>query len=85
MELGQIVHDFAVGMEAADKRRPRASSSSTAGRFYQPGIGPFRETDAVALMLDKLRTVRGGVYAYEGSDATPLAGMSAILLWELPD
>jgi hypothetical protein len=71
MELGQIVHDFAAGMEAADKRRPQASSSSTAGRFYQPGIGPFRETEAVALTLAELRTLRGGVYAHAGKRRYP--------------
>ena len=86
MELGQIVHDFAAGMEAADKRRPRASSSSTAGRFYQPGIGPFRETDAVALTLVELRTVRGGAYAHAGKRRYPASRNECDLaLGELPD
>jgi hypothetical protein len=86
MELGQIVHDFAAGMEVADKRRPRASSSSTAGRFYQPGIGPFRETEAVALTLAELRTVRGGVYAHAGKRRYPASRNECDLaLGELPD
>lgn len=85
MELGQIVHDFAAGMEAADKRRPRAASSSTAGRFYQPGIGPFRETEAVALTLDELRTY-GGVYAHAGKRRYPAGRKECDLaLGELPD
>src|SRR5262249_36404394 len=74
MELEQILHDFAAGMEAADKRRPQASSSSTAGRFYQPGIGPFRETEAVALTLAELRAARGGVYAHAGKRRYPATG-----------
>ena len=86
MELGQIVHDFAAGMEAADKRRPRASSSSTAGRFYQPGIGPFGETKAVELTLAELRTVRGGVYAHAGKRRYPASRKECDLtLGEPPD
>lgn len=86
MELGQIVHDFAAGMEAADKRRPQASSSSTAGRFYQPGIGPFGETRAVALTLAELRTVRDGVYARAGKRRYPASRKECDLaLGELPD
>jgi len=86
MELGQIVHDFATGMEAADKRRPPASSSSTAGRFYQPGIGPFREMEAVALTVDELRTSRGGVYARAGKRRYPASRNECDLaLGELPD
>jgi hypothetical protein len=71
MELEQIVRDIAAGMEAADRRRPQASSSSTAGRFYQPGVGPFRETEAIALTLAELLTVRGGVYAHAGKRCYP--------------
>jgi hypothetical protein len=86
MELGQIVHDFAAGMEAADKRRPQALSSSTAGRLYQPGIGPFGETKAVALTLAELRTVRGGVYARAGKRRYPASRKECDLaLGELPD
>ena len=86
MELGQIVHDFAAGMEAADKRRPRAASSSVAGRFYQPGIGPFREAEAVALTLAELRTVRGGAYAHAGKRRYPASRNECDLaLGELPD
>ena len=86
MELGQIVHDFAAGMEAADKRRPQASSSSTAGRFYKPGIGPFGETKVVALTLAELRTVRGGVYADAGKRRYPASKNECDLaLGERPD
>jgi hypothetical protein len=86
MELGQIVHDFAAGMEAADHRRPQASSSSIAGRLYQPGIGPFRETEAVALTLAEMRSVRGGVYANAGKRRYP-AGRNEcdLVVGELPD
>ena len=86
MELGQIVHDFAAGMEAADRRRPQAASSSTAGRFYQPGIGPFREAEAVARTLDELRIIRGGVYAHAGKRRYPASRYECDLaLGELPD
>jgi hypothetical protein len=86
MELGHIVHDFTAGMEAADRRRPRASSSSTAGRFYQPGTGPFRETEAVALTLAELRTVRSGVYAHAGKRRYPASRNECDLaVGELPD
>jgi hypothetical protein len=86
VELRQIVHDFAAGMEAADHRRPRASSSSTAGRLYQPGIGPFRETEAVALTLAEMRSVRGGVYANAGKRRYPASRNECDLaVGELPD
>jgi len=86
MELGQIVHDFAAGMEAADSRRPRASSSSTAGRLYKPGIGPFRETEVVALTLAEIQSVRGGVYSYAGKRRYPASRNECDLaLGELPD
>jgi len=86
MELAQIVHDFASGMEVADKRRPQASSSSTAGRLYQPGIGPFREVEAIELTLAELRTLRGGVYAHAGKRRYPGSRNECDLaLGELPD
>lgn len=86
MELEQIVHDFAAGMKAADERRPQASSSSTSGRFYQPGIGPFRETEAVALTLAEMRTVRGGIYAHAGKRRYPASRNECdFALGELPD
>ena len=73
-------------MEAADHRRPRASSSSTAGRLYQPGIGPFRETEAVALTLAEMRSVRGGVYANAGKRRYPASRNECDLaVGELPD
>lgn len=73
-------------MEAADHRRPQASSSSIAGRLYQPGIGPFRETEAVALTLAEMRSVRGGVYAKAGKRRYP-AGRNEcdLVVGELPD
>jgi hypothetical protein len=86
MELEQIVHDFAAGMEVADHRRPQASSSSTSGRLYQPGIGPFRETEAVALTLAEMRSVRGGVYANAGKRRYPGSRNECDLaVGELPD
>jgi hypothetical protein len=71
MELGQIVRDFAMGMEAADRRRPQASSSSDAARLYQPGIGPFREPEAVALTLAEMQARNGDAYAVAGKRRYP--------------
>jgi hypothetical protein len=49
MDLGQIVHDFAIGMAAADHRRPQAASQRDTSRLYQPEIGRFGEDAAVAM------------------------------------
>ena len=61
MNLGQIVHDFAVGMEAADHHRPQAASQRDTARLYQPGIGPFGEDAAVAMTLAEMRAAHDSV------------------------
>ena len=73
-------------MKAADNRQPQASSSSTAGRLYQPGIGPFPETEAIALTLAEMRSIRGGVYARAGKQRYPASRNECDLApGELPD
>src|SRR5215468_5311867 len=70
MELRQVVHDFADGMEAADHRSPKAASNDGT-RLYKPGIGPFREDMAVKLTLAEMRTRHGDAYAYAGKRRYP--------------
>ena len=86
MELVRIVRDFAAGMEAADHRRPQASSSSIATRLYQPGIGPFSEPGAVALTLTEMQARDGDAYAIAGKRRYP-SGRSEcdLALGEQPD
>lgn len=86
MDLGQIVRDFAMGMEAADHRRPQAASQRDATRLYQPGIGPFGENAAVALTLTEMRAAHHDAYAVAGKRRYP-SGRSVcdLALGERPD
>jgi hypothetical protein len=86
MDLGQIVHDFAIGMAAADHRRPQAASQRDASRLYQPGIGPFGEDAAVAMTLAEIRAAQDGAYAVAGKRRYP-SGRSVcdLALGERPD
>ena len=85
MDLRQIVHDFAIGMEAADHRRPQAASQRDASRLYQPGIGPFGEDAAVAMTLAEMQA-HDGAYSVAGKRRYP-AGRSVcdLALGERPD
>lgn len=86
MELGQIVRDFAAGMEAADRRSPQAASHRDGTRLYKPGIGPFGEDDAVALTLAEMRTSNGNAYANAGKRRYPSGKFVCDLaLGELPE
>src|SRR5215831_13627973 len=86
MDLGQLVRDFATGMEAADHRRPQAASQRVATRLYQPGIGPFGEDAAVALTLAEMRAAHDGSYVVAGKRRYP-SGRSVcdLVLGERPD
>jgi hypothetical protein len=86
MDLGQIVHDFAAGMEAADHRYPRAASHRDATRLYQAGIGQFSEDAAVAMSLAEMQATSGDAYAVAGKRRYP-AGRTVcdLAVGELPD
>lgn len=86
MDLGQIVRDFAAGMEAADHGYPQASSQRDATRLYQPGIGPFGEDAAVAMTLTEMQAVRRNAYAVAGKRRYPSSKhVCDLALGELPD
>jgi hypothetical protein len=86
MDLGQIVQDFAAGMEAADHRRPQAASQRDATRFYQPGIGPFSEDAAVAMTLAEMRAAHVEAYAVAGKRRYPSGkNVCDLALGKLPD
>ena len=57
MELtaARLARDFAAGLMLADARRPTWAA-------YQPGIGPHREPQAVALVLAELRRDHPALY-----------------------
>ena len=46
---------FARSLMAVDARRPQAASSRT-GAAYQPGIGPFAQATAVAMVTGDMTT-----------------------------
>jgi len=66
VDLGQIVGDFALAMEAVDHRSPQATSQRDATRLYQPGIGRFSEDAAVAVTLAEMQAVNGAAYLNAG-------------------
>ncbi len=53
LTLSQFVQEFALGMEAADARGPRAASSRS-GTLYQPGLGPHTEAATVHLVMGEM-------------------------------
>jgi hypothetical protein len=59
-DLAMLVVDFATALRVVDGRTPRYVSRS--GRAYQPGIGPFAEDVAVALIAREMKATRPGVY-----------------------
>jgi hypothetical protein len=86
MELGQIVCDFASGMEAADHKGLQAASQGNAARLYQPGIGLFSEDTAVALTLAEMRNSRSDAYAMAGKRRYPSGRyVCDLVLGHLPD
>jgi hypothetical protein len=66
VDLGQIVRDFALGMEAVDHRSPQAASHRDATRLYRPGIGPFGEDTAVAMTVAEMKAANADAYASAG-------------------
>lgn len=60
--LEQFVGDFARGIEAADAKRPQATSQRSK-RPYQPGIGPHTETQTLELVLRELYALSPEQYA----------------------
>jgi hypothetical protein len=86
MDLGQMVHDFAVGMEADDHRYPQAASHRDATRLYRPGIGPFSEDAAVAMSLAEMQAANGKTYAFAGKRRYPSdRTVCDLALGKLPD
>jgi hypothetical protein len=71
MDLGDIVRDFAAGMEAADHSGPQATSHRDSARLYQRGIGPFGEDRAVAMTLAEMRAAHGDAYLDAGKRRYP--------------
>jgi hypothetical protein len=55
VDRDQIVHDFALGMEIVDYRRPQAASHRDTTRLYRPGIGPFGEDAAAAMTITGMK------------------------------
>lgn len=61
--MAQFVKDFAVAIERADSRGPRAMGSR-GGRAYQPGIGPHTESQTIGLVAEELVTLDGAYAAH---------------------
>ncbi len=86
MELGQVVRDFASAMETVDHRGPQATSGRSATRPSQPGIGPFREDDAVAMTVAQMHEANTAAYANARKRRYPSGRQTCDLaLGELPD
>jgi hypothetical protein len=86
VELGQIVRDFAMAMEAADHRQPQAKSHRDATRSYWPGIGPFAENDAVSLTLAQMQATNAVTYLDAGKRRYPAGKyVCDLVLCRLPD
>jgi hypothetical protein len=85
VELVEIVKDFAQAMEIVDSRRPRAASSRTSKRLYQPGIGPFAEDQAIAMTLAEMQAANQA-YVSARKRRYPHGGQVCDLaLGQLPD
>jgi hypothetical protein len=61
--LGTLVEDFAQAMVHVDAGSPRAASSRSPGRVYQPGIGPHSEAETVRLVMTELARTHPDRYA----------------------
>jgi hypothetical protein len=86
MKLQKFVRDFAVAMEAVDRRRPQATSSRTATLRYRPGIGPFAEDDAIAMTVTEMNAADSTTYANLGKRRYPESGQICDLaLGEVPE
>lgn len=86
VDLGQIVRDFAMAMEAVDHQSPQATSHRDATRLYQPGIGPFGEDAAVAMTLAEMQAASAGIYAIAGKRRYPDSShVCDLALGALPD
>src|SRR5262245_38424667 len=62
LELSVIVADIGAAIKQIDARKPQAANVRS-GAFYQPGIGPHPETQAVALIVADLRQAHPDRYA----------------------
>ena len=60
IDLATLVTDFAAPLKAVDARQPCYVSRS--GRAYQPGLGPFAEDVAVALITGEMKTAKADFY-----------------------
>jgi hypothetical protein len=87
VDLGDIVRDFALAMEAVDHRRPQAASHRDATRLYKPGIGPFSEDTAVAMTLAEMQAgANGSAYLNAGKRPYPTGSrVCDLVLGEAPD
>ena len=67
LSLHEIVSDFAAGIRLADLKRPVARSARSE-REYQPGLGPFTESETIKLVMSELEEMlpeRYGHYCLE--------------------
>lgn len=65
--LSKLAADFARAIEAADAKRPVATSSTTK-REYQAGIGPHTESSTLAKVRLKLPAVDPSMYSQIDTD-----------------
>lgn len=56
MLLEELVADYALGMQLADKKEPQAVNQRSK-EAYQIGIGPHTESDTVSLVFNELRSL----------------------------
>ncbi len=81
--LDMFVHDFAAGMKSVDAMRLSARGRN---RTYQPGVGPYREVDAVAQTVAEMKRQSSSKY---GSIQTqvryPKSSQKCDVYWEEQD
>ncbi len=81
--LDMFVHDFAAGMKSVDAMRLSARGRN---RTYQPGVGPYREVDAVAQTVAEMKRLSPSQY---GSIQTqfryPKSSQKCDIYWEGQD
>ena len=59
-EVGALVSDFATALKRVDARKPQYVTRK--GTAYRPGIGPFAEDVALALITSEMKTAKPVFY-----------------------